>query len=76
MQICDALDAEHAKGIPHRHLKPANILVTISVTKRLDFLEGKRQPRDHAAGGKSLKNRRTSAAVLGYDLCCFRAEID
>ena len=37
MQICDALDHAHAKGVTHRDLKPANILVTASSIKLLDF---------------------------------------
>ena len=37
VQILDALDAAHQKGITHRDLKPDNILVSKKGTKLLDF---------------------------------------
>ena len=63
LQVLDALDALHARGLIHRDLKPSNLFLTPHGVKLLDF--GLARPIASSLGEESATRLTEAGAIVG-----------
>jgi serine/threonine protein kinase len=73
IEIADALDKAHCKGITHRDLKPGNIMLTKAGAKLLDFGLAKLTQQDTAAN-MPLSQASTKGSITGQGVILGRVQ--
>src|SRR5207248_880301 len=66
VQIADALDQSHRRGITHRDLKPSNVMLTPSGVKLLDFGLARDSTGDGGLPPSRLTGKETILGTLPY----------